>query len=96
MSKTLIVFLAMTTACTTTDKPVATGGNAMSAHIKSEMLTNVALAASKDGTNIAFEKVGRGPALIIVGGALSQRNGGKPLAGVSGHQEPRIFGEVHR
>lgn len=53
----------------------------MSAHLKSEIVTNVAVASSKDGTKIAFEKVGRGPALIIVGGALSQRNGGKPLAG---------------
>jgi pimeloyl-ACP methyl ester carboxylesterase len=35
---------------------------------------------SKDGTQIAFEKVGSGPPLVIVGGALSQRDGGKPLA----------------
>lgn len=53
----------------------------MSAHITSEIAANVAVATSQDGTKIAFEKVGRGPALIIVGGALSQRNGGKPLAG---------------
>lgn len=53
----------------------------MSAHIKSDMATKVAFAESKDGTKIAFERVGRGPALIVVGGALSQRNGGKPLAG---------------
>lgn len=41
---------------------------------------NVAFAVSKDGTRIAFERVGRGPALILVGGALSDRRGGKPLA----------------
>jgi len=35
---------------------------------------------SKDGVKIAFEKTGNGPALILVGGALSDRNGGKPLA----------------
>lgn len=42
---------------------------------------NVAFARSTDGTQIAFEKVGHGPALVIVGGALSHRAGGKPLAG---------------
>lgn len=41
----------------------------------------VAFAVSDDGTRIAFEKVGSGPALVIVGGALSQRDGGKPIAG---------------
>ena len=30
---------------------------------------------SKDGTTIAFETTGEGPALLIVGGALSDRNG---------------------
>lgn len=35
---------------------------------------------SQDGVKIAFEKTGSGPAVIIVGGALSDRNGGKPLA----------------
>lgn len=42
---------------------------------------NADFAESKDGTKLAFEKVGKGAALIIVGGALSERNGGKPLAG---------------
>lgn len=31
-------------------------------------------AASKDGTRIAFEKLGSGPALVLVSGALSQRS----------------------
>lgn len=35
---------------------------------------------SQDGVKIAFEKSGSGPALILVGGALSDRSGGKPLA----------------
>jgi Predicted hydrolases or acyltransferases (alpha/beta hydrolase superfamily) len=40
----------------------------------------MASVTSKDGVNIAFETAGRGPALILVGGALSDRNGGKALA----------------
>lgn len=36
--------------------------------------------ASRDGTRIAFEKRGQGPALIVVGGALSDRSGGAALA----------------
>jgi pimeloyl-ACP methyl ester carboxylesterase len=35
---------------------------------------------SKDGTAIAFDRSGQGPALILVGGALSDRSGGAPLA----------------
>ena len=35
---------------------------------------------SADGTRIAYEKVGKGPALVIVGGALSDRKGGAELA----------------
>jgi len=31
------------------------------------------MAASKDGTNIAYDKIGQGPALILVGGAFSYR-----------------------
>lgn len=52
----------------------------MPATSKPETTGNVAFAASKDGTKIAFEKFGNGPALVIVGGALSQRDGGKLLA----------------
>lgn len=48
------------------------------------------LANSNDGTKIAFEVAGKGPPLVIVGGALSQRGGGKPLAGkLSDHY--RVF-----
>jgi pimeloyl-ACP methyl ester carboxylesterase len=36
--------------------------------------------ASKDGTVIAFDRSGQGPALVLVGGALSDRSGGAPLA----------------
>ena len=35
---------------------------------------------SKDGTRIAFDKSGDGPALILVGGALSDRTAWAPLA----------------
>jgi pimeloyl-ACP methyl ester carboxylesterase len=35
---------------------------------------------SKDGTRIAYEKFGKGPALIIVNGALSDRTSSKELA----------------
>ena len=37
---------------------------------------------SKDGTTIAFDRVGRGPSVIVVGGALSDRSAGAPLAGL--------------
>ena len=37
---------------------------------------------SKDGTRIAFDRAGEGPALILVGGALSDRSGSAPLAEV--------------
>lgn len=39
-----------------------------------------AFTESLDGTKLAFEKFGKGPPLIVVGGALSERGGGKPLA----------------
>jgi pimeloyl-ACP methyl ester carboxylesterase len=35
---------------------------------------------SKDGTTIAFDQSGTGPAVIFVGGALSERSAGVPLA----------------
>jgi len=35
---------------------------------------------SKDGTAIAFDKTGQGPAIILVGGALSDRSAATPLA----------------
>jgi pimeloyl-ACP methyl ester carboxylesterase len=35
---------------------------------------------SSDGTEIAYQRVGDGPALIYVGGALNDRNAGVPLA----------------
>jgi pimeloyl-ACP methyl ester carboxylesterase len=37
-------------------------------------------ATSKDGTTIAFDRSGRGPAIILVGGALSDRSAAFPLA----------------
>ena len=35
---------------------------------------------SNDGTTIAFDRSGAGPAIILVGGALSERSAGIPLA----------------
>jgi pimeloyl-ACP methyl ester carboxylesterase len=35
---------------------------------------------SRDGTRITFDKLGKGPALIVVGGALSDRSGSAELA----------------
>jgi pimeloyl-ACP methyl ester carboxylesterase len=80
MFKTLFVPLAMMTACATSGEPVAPERGAMSGNTQLEAAGNVAFVASADGTRIAFEKVGTGPALIIVGGALSERNGARPLA----------------
>jgi pimeloyl-ACP methyl ester carboxylesterase len=80
MLKSLIVSLVITTACATSDKPVATAGGAMSPKLEAETAGGVGFARSSDGTRIAFEKAGNGPALVIVGGALSHRTGGKPLA----------------
>ncbi|MDQ6746688.1 MAG: alpha/beta hydrolase [Candidatus Dormibacteraeota bacterium] len=37
-------------------------------------------ATSADGTKIAYDRTGEGPALILIGGALSGRHGGAPLA----------------
>lgn len=37
-------------------------------------------ATSKDGTTIAFDQSGTGPAVVLVGGALSDRSAGGPLA----------------
>ncbi|MBP2158874.1 MULTISPECIES: alpha/beta fold hydrolase [Asticcacaulis] len=40
----------------------------------------MAKVTSKDGTHIAFDRAGNGPALILVGGALSDHSGSAPLA----------------
>jgi pimeloyl-ACP methyl ester carboxylesterase len=40
----------------------------------------IGVVTSTDGTQIAFEKSGSGPVLILVSGALSSRFGGRPLA----------------
>ncbi|WP_433471766.1 alpha/beta fold hydrolase [Spirillospora sp. CA-142024] len=37
---------------------------------------------SKDGTEIAFDRIGEGPALVHVGGALNDRGSGAALAGL--------------
>lgn len=80
MLKALFVLATMMTSCATSDKPVTSPGET-SPNIKSVTTDGVAFAASSDGTRIAFERAGNGPALVIVGGALSDRKGGKPLVG---------------
>jgi pimeloyl-ACP methyl ester carboxylesterase len=42
--------------------------------------TNMSQVISKDGTAIAFEKSGEGPAVIVVGGVLGDRSQQAPLA----------------
>jgi pimeloyl-ACP methyl ester carboxylesterase len=74
-------WLVMTTACARNDKPAVPDGSAMPPTAKPEKGGNMTHASSNDGTRIAFETAGRGPPLVIVGGALSQREGSKPLAG---------------
>ena len=48
----------------------------------SETQTAVRSVTSKDGTRIAFDRQGEGPAVILVGGALSDRSASAPLAGL--------------
>ncbi len=83
MTKPWFVSLAVTAACTGSDvPPAASSGDATSD--RPEAGQNVGRVASRDGTQIAFEKFGRGDALVIVGGALSDRSGAKPLAAALG------------
>ncbi len=44
------------------------------------METGQTKVTSKDGTHIAYDRSGSGPAIILVGGALSDRSAGAPLA----------------
>src|SRR5687768_10791534 len=50
------------------------------ATLGSETTKPMAHLITKDGVKIAFDKTGNGPALLLIGGALSDRQGGKPLA----------------
>jgi len=45
-----------------------------------KLQTRQKIVASKDGTSIAFEKIGTGPVLILVEPALSDRSGSAKLA----------------
>jgi pimeloyl-ACP methyl ester carboxylesterase len=49
----------------------------LSSSAMSEAALNV---TSRDGTKIAYDKAGTGPAVVIVGGALADRSGGAELA----------------
>ena len=46
----------------------------------------MATVTSKDGTTIAFEKSGRGPAVVLVGGTLGDRSQQAPLAALLADQ----------
>ena len=63
---------------------LAAGGGAIAGQTKSDGPSRkeavVQTVKSKDGTPIAFERSGKGPALILVAGALSDRSGGAALA----------------
>jgi pimeloyl-ACP methyl ester carboxylesterase len=56
------------------------GANNLPGSLEQEALLDRNSVTSKDGTRIAFDRSGNGPALILVGGALSDRSGGAPLA----------------
>jgi hypothetical protein len=43
-------------------------------------MTRNSFATSKDGTSIAYERLGSGPAIILVGGGISDRSENAPLA----------------
>jgi pimeloyl-ACP methyl ester carboxylesterase len=49
---------------------------------KSMQTANPNFVTSKDGTKIAYDKVGKGPALVLVVGALADRQGAAELAGL--------------
>jgi pimeloyl-ACP methyl ester carboxylesterase len=77
-----VLLLSLTVAaCTNNETPDTPLNDAPYAHItsKAETAESVESATSKDGTRIGFEKAGSGPALVIIGGALSRRIGGRPL-----------------
>src|SRR5687768_8692487 len=69
MRTILFAVVAATTACAAEGTPRAdtTSGNTRD---EGAAVTRV---QSKDGTQIAFTKGGKGPALVMVSGALSQR-----------------------
>jgi pimeloyl-ACP methyl ester carboxylesterase len=78
MRKALLLSLTMA-ACATNEKPDTPSNDATSVESEAETAESVESVTSKDGTRIGFERAGSGPALVIIGGALSQRIGGRPL-----------------
>lgn len=78
MRKALLLSLTMA-ACATHEKPDTPSNDATSVESEAETAESVESVTSKDGTRIGFERAGSGPALVIIGGALSQRIGGRPL-----------------
>lgn len=77
--KMLVSVLALLLAACQTEKTRTTTAEARAPQeSKQDMTSGV---TSRDGTRIAFDKTGSGPALIVVSGALSQRSllAGEPL-----------------
>ncbi|HEY0628873.1 MAG TPA: alpha/beta hydrolase [Sphingomicrobium sp.] len=76
--------LIMTAACTLAAAALAACAaedqRTREAPMDNSTATAVRSVTSKDGTRIAFDKQGSGPALILVGGALSDRSGSEPFA----------------
>jgi pimeloyl-ACP methyl ester carboxylesterase len=81
VSLTVGFSVAFFTSCATNSEPVTPAEHTMATTPEPATTKAVTFAKSADGTQIAFESVGHGPALILVGGALSTRKGGNPLAG---------------
>lgn len=69
MKSNLIIILSL--ACFLPAKETSKG--------KSMPSENTQFVTSRDGTKIAYDKAGKGPALIVVGGALSDRAGAAPF-----------------
>jgi pimeloyl-ACP methyl ester carboxylesterase len=70
--RTACLAAILSLACFAQAKEVNRGKNMQSG--------NSTFVTSKDGTKIAYDKIGEGPALILVGGALSDRSGAAPFA----------------
>lgn len=83
MFKTLILTLTLTTPCAMRERSGSPGmqeAGVEQVNVVSKPAEGLSFVQSKDGTRITYDKVGKGPALVIVGGALSDRKGGGPLA----------------
>src|SRR3954454_19780784 len=58
----------------------AAGPRCMTLSNRRRQMTVAEMTTSADGTKIAFDRIGSGPALILVGGAFNDRRTPAPLA----------------